>query len=545
MSRRAKTGSLLLLAVAVAGAAAIHRATHGIWFARRPAAIWPARPAATWPPRAATIAPATGWTAWNPIPIGPRIEGIWGKHPDDVWAWNGVGVMHWDGQTWTRVSRPPGTLASVDAIAGTPAGVVLRMKRYHPAEHRGCDMRSEYTETSHWCLVGHQWARGICVAAPGGGVSATIEDSRFTLSAQPGTASVGRDELARLWARPGERGALPSLELERGWRVGDGEIWAVDKENRWLLRFDGRRWTGAAHAFGSGAGAGIWMASESDGWAIGGQTISHWDGRAWTPLPPKTPGSVGSIWGTAADDVWVVGGSGNGLVMHYDGLDWRARPFPDWPWLASVSGRARDDVWVTGCDKTGFAAHWDGSGWTRFSIARHGQELPYGRNVCPVLVPARAGRTLAATEGSMYEFAPLRDVWREINGPFSYLGSRQWGPGEFSALTAGPDGLIWGVGREYGRNGEDDRRPIVLRTLGATAWSKSDLPAHWGTASAVWARAADDVWVVGSFGLILHFDGRTWTEEPSGTDESLVGVHGAGRTIWVIGAEGGLYRRKL
>ena len=71
------------------------------------------------------------------------------------------------------------------------------------------------------------------------------------------------------------------------------------------------------------------------------------------------------------------------------------------------------------------------------------------------------------------------------------------------------------------------------------------MPARWGSASAVWARAADDVWVVGSDGLILHFDGRTWTQEPSGTDEPLVGVHGAGRTIWVIGAEGGLYRRKL
>ena len=397
MSRRAKTGSLLLLAVAVAGAAAIHRATHGIWFPRRPAAISPpARPAATWPLRADANAPATvGWTAWNPIPIGPRIQGIWGKRPDDVWAWNSAGIMHWDGQTWTRVPRPQRVLGNVDAIAGTPAGVVLRMKRYHPARHRGCDMRSEYTETSHWCRLANRWERGICVAKPGGGVSATMEDTRFALPAQPEADLVGRDELARLWAGHADRGTLPSLTLERGYRVGGGEIWAVDKDARWLARFDSSRWTGAANPFRGGGGAGIWFASEDDGWAIGGSTISHWDGRDWTPLPPQTPGSLGSIWGTAVDDVWVVGGTGNGLVMHYDGEDWRARSFPDWPWLASVAGRARDDVWVTGCDKTGFAAHWDGSGWTQFSLAPPGQNLPYGRNVCPVLVPASGGRTWA------------------------------------------------------------------------------------------------------------------------------------------------------
>jgi hypothetical protein len=537
VSRRAKTGSLLLLAVAVAGAAAIHRATHGIWF--------PRRATATWPPRADANAPATGWTPWNPIPIGSRIEGIWGKRPDDVWAWNVAGIMHWDGQTWTRVSRPPQTLAGVDAIAGTPAGLVLRMKRYHPGRHRGCDVRSEYTETSHWCRIANRWERGICVAKPGGGVSATMEDTRFALPAQPAADLVGGDELARLWASHAEKGTLPVLSLERGWRVGDGELWAVDKDDRWLLRFDGSRWTGAAQPFRRSGGAGIWFATENDGWAIGGQTISHWDGREWTPLPPQTPGSIGSIWGTAADDVWAVGGSGSGLVMHYDGLDWRARPFPDCPGLASVSGRARDDVWVTGCDKTGFAAHWDGSGWTQFSIASPGQNLPYGRNVCPVLVPARDGRTLAAVEGSLYLFAPLTDRWRPIEHPLSgYLGGKRWGPGEFAAFAAGPGAEFWGVGKRYGA-GEDERSPVVLRHAAGDEWTKGELPADWGSASAVWPRAADDVWVVGTAGLILHFDGHTWTHEPSGTDESLVGVHGAGRTVWVIGAEGGLYRRKL
>ena len=83
----------------------------------------------------------------------------------------------------------------------------------------------------------------------------------------------------------------------------------------------------------------------------------------------------------------------------------------------------------------------------------------------------------------------------------------------------------------------------MLRRLGGL-WKKIDAGSVPGDAKAVWARASDDVWVVGAAGMILHFDGRAWTREESGTDETLVGIHGAGDTIWVIGEEGGLLRLK-
>jgi photosystem II stability/assembly factor-like uncharacterized protein len=58
----------------------------------------------------------------------------------------------------------------------------------------------------------------------------------------------------------------------------------------------------------------------------------------------------------------------------------------------------------------------------------------------------------------------------------------------------------------------------------------------------VWASSPEDVFVVGSQGLILHFDGQGWTQQrlPS-SGESLRAVHGSGPDdIWAVGDQGAL-----
>jgi len=52
---------------------------------------------------------------------------------------------------------------------------------------------------------------------------------------------------------------------------------------------------------------------------------------------------------------------------------------------------------------------------------------------------------------------------------------------------------------------------------------------------AAWGMDADDLWVVGERGTILHFDGRTVRPYPSLTTRTLTAIHGSGRDdVWAI-----------
>src|SRR5215510_2600140 len=55
----------------------------------------------------------------------------------------------------------------------------------------------------------------------------------------------------------------------------------------------------------------------------------------------------------------------------------------------------------------------------------------------------------------------------------------------------------------------------------------------------VWGSGASDVWAVGYFGTIVHWNGSTWTSALSGTTNYLLGVWGSGANdVWAVGTSG-------
>lgn len=119
---------------------------------------------------------------------------------------------------------------------------------------------------------------------------------------------------------------------------------------------------------------GVWGAAPDDLWAVGGNalkasdaTLLHYDGTAWTAIatPPLMRANVYAwfkVWGTAADDVYVVGQ--RGAAMHYDGVAW-TEIFPGAPEdLISVWGTARDNIVAVGGRSQAVMTRWDGATWT-------------------------------------------------------------------------------------------------------------------------------------------------------------------------------------
>jgi hypothetical protein len=63
------------------------------------------------------------------------------------------------------------------------------------------------------------------------------------------------------------------------------------------------------------------------------------------------------VWGSDANDVWLVGGEGK--IVRYDGSKFRLVDSGTDSVLSSVHGSAADDVWIAGADGT--TLHWEGS----------------------------------------------------------------------------------------------------------------------------------------------------------------------------------------
>jgi hypothetical protein len=107
-------------------------------------------------------------------------------------------------------------------------------------------------------------------------------------------------------------------------------------------------------------------------WAVGGNpgklsVIVHYDGSAWAPAvgAPQTGGALFKVWGSAANDVFVVGQGAT--ILHFDGAAWTKMDagVPANTTLFTVAGRARDDVYAVGGLGVAYALHYDGQGWSK------------------------------------------------------------------------------------------------------------------------------------------------------------------------------------
>ncbi len=190
----------------------------------------------------------------------------------------------------------------------------------------------------------------------------------------------------------------------------------------------------------------------------------------------------------------------------------------------SVGGTGPDDVWVVGAQP-------------------HPQEGP-------VVLRTRDGAWERVETGQLH---PIWWVHAFTDGP-TFLGGGGatvlrvdgdevtrtptpvfFGNTVFGVWGASPD-AVWAVGGFAGRDG------FVWRYDGAS-WTEIDLPDDLPRSASgeipslfkVWGRAADDVWVVGGLGTVLHYDGDDWTVVPSGTDEALFTVIGDADEVIAVG----------
>jgi hypothetical protein len=181
--------------------------------------------------------------------------------------------------------------------------------------------------------------------------------------------------------------------------------------------------------------------------------------------------------------------------------------------LLSVRATAPDDVWFVGSDQGAGPAlrHWDGAAWTRFDTAAlAGVDLWWTYPTADVVF-------LGGSQGTIATLDRATGAIDVVPGPSDSL--------TFFGIWGASADDVWAVGAAIGF-GEP---PAIWRNVGG-AWAEFDTstqPFHEAGVALfkVHGRAADDLWIVGSGGLILHWDGASLVDAaPEGLDDNLLTV---------------------
>lgn len=199
--------------------------------------------------------------------------------------------------------------------------------------------------------------------------------------------------------------------------------------------------------------------------------------------------ATGGQSGTGPSYGWVVRDPGSGYTV------------------MSMWGDTPGSMWAV--DEGGRLLLFDGSAW-QFAF---GGALP-GFNAITGL-PGKNTLFIVGDSGQYYQ----------VRGADVYDLSQGDGVNNLAVWAAGTD-LVWLGANSVGR-------PLAgYRDKNWTSYGPDDL----GAVQGIWGAAANDVWAVDNAGMILHWNGTSWSKASVSPTSPLFGIHGSGPSdVWTVG----------
>ncbi|MGE5316038.1 MAG: hypothetical protein ACM3Q4_15200 [Acidobacteriota bacterium] len=304
----------------------------------------------------------------------------------------------------------------------------------------------------------------------------------------------------------------------------------------------------------------IWGSSPKDVYVAGHNSnnpgqMYHYDGKAWTEVNLyRTNGGVINIYvdvedmiGFSSSDIWAASqgfyGEG-GHIIHYDGKAWTTVPCPyvkDVETFSCIGGTGPNNLWVGGLSSS-CLYHYNGTLWSKDS-------LPFYSPKSSRLGDGFGFRSIVSdTRGNTYALATMHyqiNRVAEIHYFLSYKNNR-WTVIDSATIEPGHVEYKWGYNDLWvsPSNTVYSAFGNVYKMTNGT-WTVS----YEGTynINSIGGSADDNIYAVGDFGTLLHFNGTDWKKLPgfSATNLHYMDVWTDGTEVFIVGIIGGFPQKSI
>ena len=279
---------------------------------------------------------------WEAMTSGTTkyIAGIWGASANNVFAvGDGGTILHYDGSAWSAMTS--GTTHYLGGIWGASANDVFAVGSYGTILRYNGAAWSAMTSGTANNLMGIWGTSSNDVFAVG--LSGTIlhyDGVSWSLMDPGPDVTAGSSTILGVWGSSSNS----VFALAYWWEVVDG---LSPTYHYLILHYDGSAWTTVDSGLNNIL-SGIWGASSSDIYAVGGGGSRHFDGSVWHRTFPVS--REPKVRGTSPSDVFVAGDGGG--ISHFDGSTWSSMTSQTIQYVGGIWGSSSTDVFIVGSDGT-------------------------------------------------------------------------------------------------------------------------------------------------------------------------------------------------
>ena len=535
----------------------------------------------------------SSWCWYNPLPQGNVLSGLWGTSASDIWAVGDFGTaMHYDGKTWTLVNS--NTTKHLNGVYAPTAGsAVVVGDTGLVTRWNGTAFSSESSGTvanlnSVWGSAANNLFAvgdgGAIIRNTGNGWTSMTSGTTSSLYRVAGSATdnvwaVGQSGTVRSYGGVGaiwNTVAAPfatMAPLADVWTSGPNDVWAVGGTTAAdcaVYRRGGVMWK--QNNTCNSAITAVWGNSPRDVWSGGAvKTVQRYlESDVSKPVSTDilSAGSLQGLvptyraaWGSKEGEVYLATSHGNVLRYVADPPSTQlAAP------LSSVYAKGSGELAVvTGTGTSEYFLYDDGTVFG--SDGRKISALPS----LPVITALYDGYTAPTGElfvsgnaGNVYKYTPATNSWtsmkagtitaaayaiggvsandfyvgtsmgsiyRYVNGAAPASASFTNASIVFQSIWGRTANEVWAVGGLFAiriNNGVGTNQVAVPTVVSDVLYGVGGPPAP-----------STHVWFVGAAGLVIFYDGTTWSKKLTTVTTDLTTVVALSETdVWIAGDAG-------
>ncbi len=240
----------------------------------------------------------------------------------------------------------------------------------------------------------------------------------------------------------------------------------------------------------------------------------------WSRMESTVSSDLRGIWGTSSTNIYAVGydhSKAGGVILHFDGERWSRIEGGADNYLHAIWGTDKNNIYAVGYRPYDVTfIRFDGSGWQR-------------------VIPQRRVIFLHGIGGtSSSDFHAIG--YTQGSGGFIIKGGKRFDPARLPEIKPKHTILrgIWCAQKEAFVVGSGG---VILHYNG-TAWKQMKSPTR-RTLQGIWGANRRNIFAVGQEGTILRFNGRSWRSKKSKTTAFLCAIWGRNaKDIFAVGQGG-------